>query len=468
MIRNRTALKFPDRQTSLLLMTMALGIGWLLVMLARSPGALLDDEITHYLISLNAWRYWEALLDVWGRPGNTFAYMFPAMIGGLEGRRLFAIALTALTALLTTQIGVRLGIQRRWWIAVCFFFQSWVMYTSYTSITQVPFSLYLTLGVWCWITGRFGWTGFCFGMLAIVRHEGVALTAVWALYALLRRQWWSVIAAAFPLVSYNALYLLSFGRLASGNLVDLVPTTEYGSGSWFHFVPLFAAGVGVPILLLFLIGILPTTQLRRREALAHRPIVYLIPYALYFMLHTVIYRFGLFASGGYAVFLLPLAPGVALIAARGGEWLWWLIRGAPIYDLQPPAWIYRLGALVVLIVVLIYGMLTPPIPLDPLYAAQRDAAAWVREHGISPADVYAAHIVFWQYYEPHWRTSSQPWWFDAPNLPNGSILVWDSKYSESRGIMWKDLINPDGGWRELARFGDIEAGTAAVIFERVR
>ncbi|QYU67012.1 hypothetical protein J4558_18935 [Leptolyngbya sp. 15MV] len=122
MIRNRTALKFPDRQTSLLLMTMALGIGWLLVMLARSPGALLDDEITHYLISLNAWRYWEALLDVWGRPGNTFAYMFPAMIGGLEGRRLFAIALTALTALLTAQIGERLGIQRRWWIAVCFFF----------------------------------------------------------------------------------------------------------------------------------------------------------------------------------------------------------------------------------------------------------------------------------------------------------------------------------------------------------
>jgi hypothetical protein len=109
-------------------------------------------------------------------------------------------------------------------------------------------------------------------------------------------------------------------------------------------------------------------------------------------------------------------------------------------------------------------MLTPPISLDPLYAAQRDAAAWVREHDISPADVYAAHIVFWQYYEPHWRTSSQPWWFDAPNLPNGSILVWDSKYSESRGIIWKDLINPDGDWRELARFGDIEAGTAAVIY----
>lgn len=468
MIRNRAAFSAPRPQTSLLVLTVVLGVGWLLVMLARSPGALLDDEITHYLISLNAWQYWEALLDVWGRPGNTITYMIPALLGGLMARRVFAIALTGLTALITAQIGSRLGVQRRWWIAACFFFQSWVMYTSHDSITQVPFSLYLTLGVWCWITKRYGWAGLCFGLLAIVRHEGVALTVAWALYALVRRQWWGVILAALPLTLYNSVFLLSFGRLASGNLIDLVPTTEYGAGSWFHFVPLFAAGVGVPLLILFLIGILPTTQLRRDDKLDHRPAVYLIPYLLYFALHTLIYRFGLFASGGYAVFLLPLAPGVAIVAARGGEWLWWLIRGKPTYSTAYSTRLHRLGAGAVLAVVLIYGMLTPPIPLDPLHAAQQEAAAWLRDHETPLADVHAAHIVFWQHYEPRWRTSSQPWWFDAPNLPVGSVFVWDSKYADARGLEWKDLTNPAGDWRELARFGDVDTGSAAVIFERVR
>ena len=114
------------RDKTLLVAAFALGIGWLLVMLARSPGVLLDDEITHALISINAWRYPEALLDVWGRPGNTIAYMLPALLGGLEGRRLFAIGLCALTAVLAVGLSRRFSVKAGWLVVLCFFFQPWI------------------------------------------------------------------------------------------------------------------------------------------------------------------------------------------------------------------------------------------------------------------------------------------------------------------------------------------------------
>ncbi|HYO88337.1 MAG TPA: hypothetical protein VER79_06790, partial [Candidatus Limnocylindrales bacterium] len=158
----------------LLVAAFALGIGWLAVMLLRSPGMLLDDEITHALISLNAWRYPEALLDVWGRPGNTIAYMLPMLLGGFEGRRIAAIVLTALTAACAVALAPRMGVRTRWLVALCFFFQPWIASLGFQSITEIPFSLALAGGVLAWMHGRWGLAGLCFGLLALIRHEGIA------------------------------------------------------------------------------------------------------------------------------------------------------------------------------------------------------------------------------------------------------------------------------------------------------
>jgi hypothetical protein len=49
-------------------------------------------------------------------------------------------------------------------------------------------------------------------------------------------------------------------------------------------------------------------------------------------------------------------------------------------------------------------------------------------------------------------------------LPPGSLLVWDSKYSPGRGMTPESLAA--SGWREVERFGDVEAGSAAIIYER--
>jgi hypothetical protein len=459
-----------DRQ--LLMGMFALGLGWLGVMLLRSPGALLDDEITHALISLNAWRYPEALLDVWGRPGNTITFMLPMALGGFEGRRVAAIAMTALTAACAVAMAPQLGVRARWGVALAFFAQPWIASLGFQAITEVPFSLALAGGVLAWMHGRWGWAGVCFGVLPLVRHEGVALTGLWLAFAVTRREWRSAALAFLPLALYNLLYLALFGRLASGNLLDAVPTSEYGAGSWLHFVPLLAVGAGPALFTLGLLGLVPASRARATldRVPFGRALVYFAPYLVYFLVHTLIYRFGLFASGGYAVFLLPLAPAVAVLAARGGEWGYAHLTG--LFARRWPAAARRLtqaASGLILGIVIASALLAPPTALDPLYAAQREAAAWVTtwqaaDSARADVPVAATHVAFWLAYRPAWPSASEPWWFDPDALPAGALLVNDSKYSPARGLTPEALAQ--GGWRELARFGDPATNSAAIIYQR--
>lgn len=451
----------------LLIGVFALGLSWLAIMLLRSPGALLDDEITHALISLNAWRYPEALLDVWGRPGNTTAYMLPMLLGGLEGRRIAAIIMSGLTAACAVAMAPHLGVRARWLITLCFFFQPWIAGLGFQSVTEIPFSLALAAGVLAWMRGRWGLAGLCFGLLALIRHEGVALLGLWLLYALARHEWRSAALVLLPLALYNLAFLILFGRLASGNLLEAVPTTEYGAGSWFHFLPLLVAGAGPGLIILFVLGLAPASRQRDDTGRVPRDwaLLYFAPYLAYFAVHTVIFRFGLFASGGYGIFLLPLAPAVAVLAARGGEWAWQRLNRASERRGQIATRIALLPAALALGLIISSGMIVPPTPLDPLHSAQRAAADWVirwlaDDPNRADTPVAATHVAFWLEFRPEWPTSSEPWWFDPADLPAGSLLVYDSKYSPGRNITPGAL--EQAGWRELARFGD----QAAIIYQR--
>jgi hypothetical protein len=132
-------------------------------------------------------------------------------------------------------------------------------------------------------------------------------------------------------------------------------------------------------------------------------------------------------------------------------------------------WAALVPAALVLGLVISAGLSAEPAALDPLHAAQQQAAAWVAAYEAEdPAradvTVAGAHVAFWLAFRPQWPTTSQPWWFDPAQLSPGSLLVWDSKYSPGRGMTPESLTA--AGWRELTRFGEVDAGSAAIIYQR--
>jgi hypothetical protein len=458
---------FARRGALLLVLALALGTGALLLRILISPGVALDDEITHALISLNAWTYPEALLHAWGRVGNTLAYMLPALLDGFEGRRVGAVIMTVVSMLIAAAIARRLGVRPLWLTVMAGLFQPWMLQFGYQGLTQMPFMLALIAGVWFALTERRTAAAFCFGLLAVIRHEGVALTGVAALFIIAegaqRRRWRDLIVGlallALPLSAYNLAYRAIIGVWPSGNLFNLIPTTEYGSGGWLHFVPHLAAGVGLPVGALALLGLIPAARLPRRAVL-----IGFLPFVFYFVLHTIIYRFGLYASGGYGVFLLPLAPAIAVLAGLGADWA---ARRLPPLIL-PPAGILIAGTIIG------FGLVTAPLyPVEPLHDALRAAAQWVHEHhpDVPHAAIAAAHIAFWRFYDPHFESPWGDWHYDYAALPERAVLVWDPRYSAGRGADWSLVTDPASGWRRAAAF-NADPGALSppddgvIIFER--
>lgn len=448
----------------------ALGLAWTIILGVQSPGTPLHDEITHYLIARDAWRDPVVILDVWGRPGNTLFYLLPSLVS-LGARRWWAVLTIILTALLAARAASRLGVRQMWLVPLLLWLQPWYSQLGFTSITQIPFMLFLMLGVERWLAGKRAWASLAFGLLPIIRHEGIALTAVWIGYLVLRmivvrfrpasmispadgeyereiaRPYKSIIdllPAFLPMTLWNLFYMLVYGRLASGNLFDLRPTDIYGSGDWFHFVLPTIGHVGPFIVLLAAFGFAWLVWQRR-------DVVYAVPAIAYFVTHTLIYRYGLFASGGYWLFLLPMAPTFALLAALGIEKA--LPRGASAsLNLRRP---YL--PLVVIAALILNGVLVlaaRPWPLQPNEIACEQAAAWLREQGEVETPIWSTHVwFFWIYDEPSLRRipggGFQP---DPDGIPAGAFYLWDRNYGDLNGLTLDFLRSPGSGFTEVRRF----------------
>jgi hypothetical protein len=486
----------------------ALGVAWMMVLGVQSAGTPLHDEVTHYFIARESWHDPARILDVWGRPGNTLFYILPSYIT-LGARRWWAIGATVLTVWLAAQTARRLGLRRVEWVALGFWLQPWVAQLGFTSITQIPFMLALTWGIERWSAaneaeagrareGRstprlytaLAWASLCFGLLPLIRHEGIVLTALWAGYlvihwivgtrraaselgnaqqrtrysASLQQTALLLAVSALPMVVWNIAHFMVYRRLASGNLFSIKPTDYYGSGDWLHFVAPTIANVGVAVMLLSAVGVVWLLRHRRGALL------YALPALAYFATHTLIYRFGLFASGGYGLFLLPIAPTMALMAAWGisqssrrDAQLRVRTDGIDNTDAQKRArTIQMVGSnrwRVLLVALAVVGCVSVlavrPWAMQPNEFAMQDAADWLRANDYTDTPVYSTHIWFFWVYDG--RIQRIPGGGNNPNpadIRRGALYLWDANYGNLDGITLDYLRQPNSGFTELATFGD--------------
>ena len=118
--------------------------------------------------------------------------------------------------------------------------------------------------------------------------------------ALVRQGGWRDLAlAALPLLVYQAAFSLAFDKAPFALYFRGTPTASYGHGGWLHYVLPLVRSIGPPVALLAAVGLVVTRRDRRVLLLA-------APFVLLVLVETVIFRFGLFGSGGNADYLLPV------------------------------------------------------------------------------------------------------------------------------------------------------------------
>jgi hypothetical protein len=416
------------------------GLSWAALLLLASRGTLLDDEVTHLLIARDAWQDPKLILSVWGRTANTLVFM-PVAPFGLTAARVAALALSCVIVFLTVRLARCFHVEWPWVTPLLLLFQPWFAQWSFQALTEIPFTLFMIAG-WVLLLERHPIiASVAIGLLPLIRHEGILLLGLWVAMSAWRRQWSAAMAGLVPLAVYNAVSLGTTGFLPASVYFAPKPTEMYGSGGWLHYAMPLVSGVGTPVALLAIFGL--PTMLRSSPAR-----LFLVWNVIYVAMQVVIFRFGLFASGGYLVFLLPVAPLVAIMAAHGLRELLSLVRAAHVtLRLERAA-----GVLLVLVVTLLVvkgGLAASPIPRDQYQTPLEQAAAWIRDEGLNKSPVVATHVWFYYYLPLRVGTAAPP----LASLPVGTVLVWDSKYSEPQGWTLRRLSDPESGWEFLQQFG---------------
>lgn len=438
------------------------GLGWAVVLWVRAPplASVLDDEIGHFLIARDAWVHPALILNTWGRTGTTVPFMLPAA-AGLGVARAVALVMSAVTVVVATQIARAVGVRALALVPIFLWFQPWFHLYGSAVLTEVPFSLLMAAGCWAALAGRDEVASLLFGLLPLVRHEGIAIVGLWGLFLVLRRRWRPLALAAVPVLVYQAAFSIVFREAPFALYFHTAANRPYGHGGWLHYALPLARSVGPPVVLLAAAGLALGRRNRRLLTLS-------VPYVLLVVVETVIFRFGLFASGGNADYLLPLAVFAAVAAALGADRLvdaasarrFRIAVGRPVVASAAVASLLAVAAIG-------YALRTEPAHADRGAEPMRSAVRFLAARHTDMSRVTATHVWFFELsgaripggdglHSP-WSNPSRP-----HLLPHGSIVVWDCFYSNRFGLRWSRLAR--SGFRELARFG----GGRVVVLQRGR
>jgi hypothetical protein len=443
-------------QSLIVLITLLGGFVWMIILLFNSRGTPLHDEIGHFLISRDALHTTVHIFDMWGRTLNTLIYIIPAQFG-LGAARFLSIIIALFTALLTLKIARDLHITYAFLAPFFLLAQPWYVDLSYLCITQVPFSLIMVAGTFLFLRNKRTGAALVIGLLPLIRHEGIALSGLMLVYLLYKKEWRSAFAVLIPLLIYNIAYFCFQGIWPFMLYFEAKPNNIYSSGTWYHFLIRLPhpRAVGIPVMILVTCSIIP---LVKRIKNTPKLLLILVWHFSCFIVHSVIFRFGLFASGGYKLFLLPLAPVIAISAVTGLEWIVnvlspYLKRFINSKKLLTPE---NIILVIFCCICLIFALVNVrPYQLDKQDVAIKKAAVWVREKNITKNDLIATHVFF--YYFLPLKVPPVTLWEKFPplsDMPSGKIIVWDNKYSNRWGLNYKILYTHPEQWEVLKNFSD--------------
>jgi len=270
------------------------------------------DDVTHYLYAAWSWRWPAYLLNDWGRPGFTILYAAVAPFG-LMACKILSTVLTGISVWLAYLIARKLGVRYAWLAIPLAFAQPVYFLLAQTTLTETPLAFYLIVAVY--LAQRRHWS-IALGILSIAfitRHEAVIFAPVFAWFAYRDQQpIRKILWLAFAPVALNTACWLFDQPIPILKYFEPQPTQQYGHGGWLTFFQRTLHAWGPAMTVLAMIG---TPRLLRDKADAGRLIA--VAALAYFFAQVIVFRFGLFASGGYSRFLIGISPLVAIAAVAG-------------------------------------------------------------------------------------------------------------------------------------------------------
>jgi hypothetical protein len=280
------------------------------------------DSVLHYVEAHQAWQTPHYFMNMWSKPlfillSSPFAAL------GWWGMKLFNTACVLVSAYLTQRIFEHYSLNGWWGVFLSFFAYSFFLVQS-SGLTEPLFMLGLTAIVYFELKDKTALAMTILSFLPFIRSEGYVVAVVILLYLLIAKKWkylpYVVIGTAVygiaGLFVFNDFLWMFHQNPYSGEEL------KYGSGPILHFLEQLPYVIGLPVFVLFFLGIFRGGMLFLKGKMELKELFLIYGVSVgYIAAHSIFWTYGLFHSFGLTRVLIVIIPLLAFIAYRGLEWL---------------------------------------------------------------------------------------------------------------------------------------------------
>ena len=279
------------------------------------------DSILHYLQAHQGLKTPHYFMNMWSKP--VFMLMaFPFAVWGWIGMQIFNSLCVLGSAFAIKNIMDNYQMNGWYGVFLCYFSQSFLLVQS-SGLTEPLFMLFLVWIVWSEIQDKSILAFTLLSFLPFIRSEGYIIILLFFAYSLFQKR--------LKYIPFIGIGTFCFGILGLFYFNDFLwmfhqnpyagIETKYGHGSAMHYIEQLPYIIGLPIFILFVLGIFRFfNNFKSSIDLKELFLIYGVSLG-YIAAHSIFWTYGLFHSFGLTRVLIVIIPFLIFIAYRGIEWI---------------------------------------------------------------------------------------------------------------------------------------------------
>ena len=407
------------------------------------------DDISHYNISSNAFKYPWLILDLWGKPLFTLLTA-PFARFGLSGVIIFNIIAGLFTCYFTYQIACIRQYKDPWLVILFICFAPIYTTMIVTGMTEILFGFALIFAAYLFFKEKYISSSVFVSFLPFIRNEGIIIIPIYLVAYVWYKKW-----KAVPFLITGILLLSFIGSLHYDDFLWIIhkwpygDTSDiYGSGSIFFYLMNATRILGIPLIILFVPGLI-YSLIRFFSGFSLKPshkltelLLILGPLSVYIAAHSYAWYKGIAGSGGLIRFMTCIIPFAALYSLQGINWF----THFPFMNRLIKTGIY---------VVLLYFVIITPFKIYSIprrFSEQEkityQASQWLKQHALDKGIIYYVDPSFQHFMGVNCHDQTRVIQYlpnpenPGENIPEGSFIAWDAHFGANEGrISLENLIN---------------------------
>ncbi len=401
------------------------------------------DSYVRYQFARYSFQYPEFFLDHWAKP-IFIALAAPFAQLGYLGIKLFNITIGLLIAYFAYLICKSLNFKNTWLIILFVCFSPIFYMMMFTGMTEVFFGFIIMLTLFLIVREKYIFSAIVLSFLPIVRNEGIAIWILFIFLYIIRKKYKAIpfLLLGFLLYSFIGwFYFGDFWWLITHNPYKPEGTAIYGHGEWYFYLVNIKATLGIPLTILFIIGLLSIliellkTKLRSYIKNEENQIVVLTLFVFltYFAIHSILWWKGWMSVLGDVRFMAAVTPFAAIIGLKGLDFAMSIFNKIKIVS---KIIAILLAVLTIYTAQLIYSM---PVHLSGPNLLVKRTADWLKDNKLDNNKIY--------FYDPLFPMVLNKNPFDQnqikclipnsekpeENINKNEIVLWDAHFSANEG-----------------------------------